>query len=590
MATARRVYLYAMAFAGLLAVLFAVSGLAALFVATLTLQAQTLLGVVSTRTQVSLYLAALIVGLPLLLGHLIAAEREAARSPVGGESLQRRVFRAAVFATTSLVVLFALYRLLRFLFTLPAAGIAEAPRWEAITASVRFLTYGAAWLLLARPTSPPADLRRSALQHDEWHDLAVLILAGTALGLFAIGLGRALRQILTDLLAVNFSGYPTLVQGPAEAAWSVWGNLAAMLLAGGVLWTVAWRAAVARRLLCRLRVAYLYLVLLIAVPATLGGGVQVLAGLFRRAFGDGPAVDTWGFVRDGLPVLLVGGLVWSLHWWVLREQAQFVTAPAAPAPGIPWPRRPALVFLVLLGLVVAAPALGSLLWLGLDALLQTGAALSGPGWWRDRLSFSLAADVAGTGLWLASWSVLQRAGALAPEQEGASLSRRLLLGTVTLAAGLTAIGFTISLLWLGIRALLGDTLSPGTVSLALKELSAILVALALAAYHGVSLRSDLRRGLSEAGRRTRLFVLLAPDADDVLQALREHPALLISVAGVLTTTHPAPELDLTALWTELATPIDTRRGGRAVLVLSPNGGTLYRYQLGEDATSPRAGG
>ena len=100
MAATRRLFSYPMAFAGLLTVLYAVAGLAALIVTTVTLRESTLVGGEDTRSRASFYLAALIVGLPLWLGFWLGAQRRVARSPEERNASNRRLFLGAVFATT----------------------------------------------------------------------------------------------------------------------------------------------------------------------------------------------------------------------------------------------------------------------------------------------------------------------------------------------------------------------------------------------------------------------------------------------------------------------------------------------------------
>src|ERR671917_636214 len=125
MAVARRAYLYVMAFAGLMAVLYAAAGMLALIVSWLTLRSSTLLGAGDLRERASLYLAALVVGLPIWLGHWLLAQRLVERAPEERAALERRLFLAAVFAVTAVVALFALHRVLATLFTLPGTTSGE---------------------------------------------------------------------------------------------------------------------------------------------------------------------------------------------------------------------------------------------------------------------------------------------------------------------------------------------------------------------------------------------------------------------------------------------------------------------------------
>jgi hypothetical protein len=257
---------------------------------------------------------------------------------------------------------------------------------------------------------------------------------------------------------------------------------------------------------------------------------------------------------------------------------------------MPWPRRPAVALLTLLGLAMAVPALISLLWLGLDFVFNTDASLSGPDWWRDRVSIGLAGGVVGAIAWLGAWSVLQRAAATAPAEERQALERRLLLGTVTLVSALAALGFTVSLLWLVLRTLLGDPLDASTVSRALQDLSTAVLLAGVAAYHGVILRADLRLG-SVRPRRVRVVALVAPGAEEALRDLRQRSGLRIDVVGHLAPDQADGHGDVAALQTLLADLRMHEQGQNdsALLILGPKGGSLYPYARAA-ARQPQAHG
>jgi hypothetical protein len=225
-----------------------------------------------------------------------------------------------------------------------------------------------------------------------------------------------------------------------------------------------------------------------------------------------------------------------------------------------------------------APSLVSVLWLGLDFLLNTGASLSGPDWWRDRLSASVAAGLVGTGAWLGGWSVLQRAAAAAPQQERTAVERRRLLAAAVLVSALVAVGFAIALLWLILQTLLGARLDVNEVSDLLKYLSAVAVALALVAYHGLILRRDRIFGPT-APRRMRVVALVAPGAEEALATLRQRTGRTILVAGRLGLETTQVQADLPRL-EQLLANLDTENDGQSdslLLLLRPDGGSLHSY-------------
>ena len=243
MAAARRVYLYVMAFAGLMVSLYAVAGMVAVLVAQPVLQSSALLGASDLRSRTSLYLAELVVGLPIWLGHWLVAERFARRSPEERDAPERRLFLAAVLGVTAVVALFALRGLLRAVLTLPGATTAQPLVLAAITAGARLLVFGAACFGYARLRAATIAPERDRREHDAAYDLAIYALAGFALAFLLIGVGQAVRQLLLDLLQL---GRPRVLVGAAGAPWTVWGPIAAWVLAGGAVWAPVWQYDLAR--------------------------------------------------------------------------------------------------------------------------------------------------------------------------------------------------------------------------------------------------------------------------------------------------------------------------------------------------------
>lgn len=584
LAVAGGVVLYAIAFAGLLAVLYALSGLLAILLGVALQRAGALLAAGDMRGRASFSLAALIVGLPLWLGIWTALGRRVARHPVERDAGERRLFLAAARATTAIVALFALQDLLRFALTWPGPAASRPAPLDGVAAGARLLVYGLAFACYARLYRREHDPRGG----DDAHDLAVYVVAAFGLGFLVAGLDGAIHELAGDLLRL---GQPTLLGGQGSA-WAVWGPIAAPLLAGALVWGLARRYDLWRGGRRPLRVAYLYIALAVAVAAALGAGADGAYELLRRAFGYRPAEGAWIFLPDVLPPLLLGGAGWAYHWRVVRRQDALPAADGGPglgdADGVPAgalspARRPGLALLTAAGLAMLAPAVIALLWVGLDAILRIGGALAGADWWRDRLSVGMAAAAIGFVAWLAPWSVLQRAATRGPARERAARERRLLLGGAAVLGALAAIGFTVALLWLALRALLGERLDAAATGDALKDLCAALVLAALTLAHGLMLRRDLRlAGPGAALSRPRVIALLVPDAgaEEVLAGLRSATGLRIDVAGYLSASEAALPGDLDALRDGLlaAARMDSDAHAEgALVVVGPTGGQLYLY-------------
>jgi len=578
---AGQVVLYIVAFAGLLAVLYAASGLLTILLALALPHGSTLIAAADIRGRASFSLAALIVGLPLWLGIWTTIQRRLIHAPAERDAGERRLFLAAAWATAAVVALFALQTLLQVILTLPGPAAARPAPLDGIAAAARLLVYGAAFAFYARLYRREHDPRGT----DGAHDLAVYVVAGFGLSFFAMGLYGAMRELTNSLLRI---GHPALLAGQ-PSPWIVWGSISAPLVAGGAVWAAVWRYDLRRGGWRALRVIYLYVVLTASVIAALGAGTDGLYECLRRLFGYHPGEGDWTFLPDVLPPLILGGAGWAYHWVMTRRQAQWAEADGAhgmntPAAGaIAWPRRPALALLAALGIAMAAPAVISLLWVGLDAMLKIGGAFAGAAWWRDRLSLGMAATGVGFGAWLAPWGVLQRA-AVTLARERAARERRVLLGAVTVLSALAAIGFAIALLWLILRSILGERLDVSATGDVLKDCSAALVLVALALSHGLVLRRDLRVA-GPLAARLRIIALLAPGAEGTLARLRE-TGLHIDVAGYLSPREPGPPpvvtvKDVTGLRDDLvAAATASARSESALLILGPEGGILYTYTRG----------
>ncbi len=563
----RRLYLYVMAFAGLMAVLVALNSLASIAMDHL-LQSGTLLSAADTRQRGSFSLAGLAVGLPVWLGHWLIAERAAARDPSERQSLVRRTFVAAVLAVTAIVVLFALRDGLAALFTLSLPATLRPTPVATAEAAVRLLLFGAAWLANVRVGA--ADRRQpDAPAVDQPHDLALYVVTGCSL-VVMLAAGLQLLSLATSQL-LHLADAARVMVGSSGVVEGAWGRLGASLVAGALVWALL-NGYDGRRLRPhRWRTLYLYAVLVVVVPAALSALCYLCYELLRLGFGYRPESAMWDFVQTSLPWLLIGTAAALYHWRSVRAEAAF----REPEPGAVFaaPRRPGVVLLALLGLFAAAPAFGSLLWVGLDWAFPSGVLLAGQGWWRDRTSFSLAAGVAGGVVWLWTWLAMQRAAKASPSVEGAATARRVEIAAVVIVGAVAALGFAIAVLWRAFSVLLGEPFTASQQSLLLKLLSSLLVATGVAVYHALVLRSSggLRR--ATMGRR-HLLAVLTPGSEAALDDLRRLDALHVQLIGQLASA-PPPESDLGTLTQRVDSLGRDGTPSRALLILQPEGGSLY---------------
>jgi hypothetical protein len=564
-----RFFVYALSFAGLMAVLFALSGFVALAVG-LAIQylstLGTLIGSADARMRASYYLAALLVGVPIWLGSWQLVRRRVRRSPDERNALERRLFLAATFGVTSIVGLFALQAVLEAVLTLPGAVDQLSVARNGVIAAAQLLVYGAAWIGYARL----GWHERSPRASDVAHDLAVYALTGCALVLFMLGVGDALRHAIMAL-----QGTSETLFGSTNTAWTTWGPITSFLVAGGLIWGAVWGYDLWRAGARALRVGYLYLVLAVSVPMAAIAGWALFSESLRRAFGyqDFSSVNNWSFIADIVPVLVIGGALWAYHWIVVRDQAALFDLPAVK--GVVWPRRPAIAALSLSGLTATTVSCVSCMWLLIDWLLTTHGAADGGAWWRDQLSLSLAGVAVGAAIWLPAWMLLQRAAAADPSHERTSWERRWLLGAIVLGSALAAAAFTVAMLYQLFRGIL-QTTDANTLSDGLRYGSALIVAVAVGTYHVVVFRRD-REVRARRSVQLRLAALVTPGAEPMLDELRRRLDRPIELLGSTTADSPWPVMDRSALQRSLSALEQENRIDRALLVLSPVGGIVLPY-------------
>ena len=575
-----RLVTYVLAFAALLAMLFALATLLAIGAALLTGQVGDTMSSEEARNRASLAAAALLVGVPLWMVFWDAAKRRLDRSPADQGAVERRLFFAAIFAVTSIVVLFAVQSVLLAVFTLPAPAHEHPSVMRGIDDASSLVVFGAAWVVFARL----GWRERKPQGTDALHDVAVMALAFFSLCFLWNGNFEALYRVVANLVGLH--PYDTW-SGPARsswaiwggiASWAIWGGIASWVTSGGAIWTAVLRYDLARGGRRLVRVVYLYVVALLAAAIAVTAGTTTSFELLRRLLGyaPGPGRGMWWFLAPDLPWLLSAGLVWLAHWLLLRVQASLNGVPAAIPGEIPWPRRPALAVDAFAGLAMLATGMLIMIWVALDALCGTGITFAGSAWWRDRLCAGLATAAVGLALWLPAWLLLQHAAATAPTQERPARSRRVLLSTIVIAGSLAALGYGVAMLWLLIRVMLGDGLDSETVARVLQYLSTVVITGALATAHGVELRNDLRW----QGRHSRtlpLFVLVEDGAGELLPALASLPDVAIRVEGRVHEAQILPGQDFHALASRIAELPERDRLKGVVLVLGRATSVLYPY-------------
>jgi hypothetical protein len=165
-----------------------------------------------------------------------------------------------------------------------------------------------------------------------------------------------------------------------------------------------------------------------------------------------------------------------------------------------------------------AVGIAGLLWVVGDALTGAPGTASGD-WWRDKVALFITLSVVGLPLWVLHWKPPESIG----PDEAHSLSRRLYLYLVLIAASLTVLFSVAAVAYRLLTLLLG---APATASLAsdlAHHAADALVAGLLVAYHVFALRNDMRTApAARTGAINEVVVRLkALDGADLGAALED---------------------------------------------------------------------
>lgn len=526
MRTARRVYLYAISFISLQAVMWAaIAGgrLLLLFREVSATYAQVIAG----------SLAILIVGVPFFLIHWLTARRLALADSEERGSAFRAFFHYALMASTSIP---ALLSILEAIHTLVSRALGIADPWSFFGPAeplsghlLEAAITGAVWVFAWRQAATDAHAIPEAGNRASLHRLYRYLMTALGLALTASAAGIFLLVLLTLQGDAPSLGVDRLAIGLAQAA------------VGAPLWVIAWRslqrayASGGEESESIIRKAYLYLTCLVGSLGVIVAGAGVVALLLRDVLGlpsgAGPVMDR---LARPLAVIVVGAAMWAYHGRVLALEA--AAGPDAAVAGADV-RRMYHYLVAALGL--GATVIGALFLTNALATSLAGPSLPGL---RISVSNGLATLAAGLPVWLASWGRMQqlaRQSGEAGEEARRSVVRRGYLYLFAFAGAIGLLASLASLVNLLLSLVLGGEPNE-PLSIAWRaSLTALLFAVVLG-YHLYTIRADGRRE-----RRSRAEVLaqfpialVGPEA----WTARFRITLTLSLPGVSLHEHPSEDL------------------------------------------------
>lgn len=488
MRTVRRIYLYAVSFISLQAVMWSAIGAGRLALDLREARA-------SYTLILPTYLSAFIVGLPFFLIHWLTAQRLATKDSEERSSAFRALFHFAVMTSTAFPAVLSLLEAFRHLAALALGapdpysffGPTQPLPGQFLEAAIAGGVWLAAWRLAAGDAQaiPEAGTRASLRR------LYRYLMTAFGLALTASAAGTFLLTLLGSWTQALSATSDRLASGLAQA------------VVGIPLWVISWRviqrayASGGDEAESTVRKVYLYIICLVGLLAVIVAGAGVLARLLQAALGAPLSREPWtDWLTRPLTVIVVGAVAWGYHVRTLALEV-------GPGAGAATPRAPIreTYHYLIAALGWGATVIGAFFLI--EALASAMADVRLPGL-RIPLSNGLAIVAAGVPVWLASWGPMQRL-AWQPGEAGEEARRSVVRrGYLYLFAFAGAIGLLASLAAL-VNLLLsillgGEPATPGSTAT-----RATLEALLLAAVLGYSLytiRADVRRE-----RRSRAEVL-----------------------------------------------------------------------------------
>lgn len=437
------------------------------------------------RSQISLAIALVVVGLPIWLVHWRIAER-AARGP-GPSAHEERASTTRAFHL-SIVQAFTLgfgiataFDLLTQVFRV-LLGVDDGRSWANSAATL--MTVVPVWLY--HGSLRLGDSRRSHLREGA-ASLSRLYRYGAALSGMVVGLAAATAFVATVLGA--------LVGGATFGSSDTWsrqplaGALAGMLVGFGVWW-VSWlevRDAVrdARVIgtddrVTRLRTAYFGLLLLGALGYVASTVAAAMAEAGRGLLGtadwsgvDGLLRQVVGPVLAAIPVLVAA---W-LHRSYRRREALQVGSSATISD-----RRVSRHLVAIIGLAFLGAGITQTLAAVIDAIVGLDFVSDSDRVFARQVPWFISQIVVGLILWWPAWAALLRQRAIDPEAERQAGSTRAYLYLVTGGSLLAAVPSAVFVLYRSIDSALGGGMASGTeISM---PIAILVVGVIGAVYHG----------------------------------------------------------------------------------------------------------
>ncbi|HWS57230.1 MAG TPA: DUF5671 domain-containing protein [Actinotalea sp.] len=334
----------------------------------------------------------------------------------------------------------------------------------------------------------------------------VPLLLGSLIGLATSIVG--LVALLAASLDVFVAPQTDLIVGSGADL----GRAAAVVVAGGSLWTVHWLLRLSRAPSTLLWLGYVLVVGVgVSTVMTVAGASVVLYRTLVWLLGE-PETSDPALYLQGTSVAVAVAVVGGLSWWYHRE----ILAPRAQAERTEVTR----VYEYLLSAVaLLAAAVGVVLVIValVEAISPEPGVLVGPSLVNTVLAAVTLLAVGGP-LWWAFWHRIERTAAADPVREATSPTRRAYLFVLFGIAGLVAVVVVLVAAFIVIEDALAGTLGAATLHDIRVPLGMLVAAGTISGYHWLVYRADRRLLPATPERRGPHEVLLVGPRDEDLAA------------------------------------------------------------------------
>ncbi len=271
----------------------------------------------------ALQLAVIIVGLPVFLGHWLWGQRLADREAAERHSVARWLYLYATLTAFLMPLLTNLYDLLGTLLRAPGT-VRRINNWynrydytlgdTLLFHLIAILILGVLWFYHQRMTVGADKEIADEQGIGTVRRLYIYLFSATGLTMVALVVIHLIRWVMVQFGSRIVGGGATQLTDELVR-----------LVIGLPLWIVFWRwggklheGGVPSEAESALRKFYLHSTVFVAVLTVVGNGTLILSGFFRRLLD----LPSQGDIREPLPLVIGGVILWLYHAAIIREEAR----------------------------------------------------------------------------------------------------------------------------------------------------------------------------------------------------------------------------------------------------------------------------